>query len=60
LEDRLFFPSGVDPVALVFKRKALHDWTSHAADAFAYLAMMVDSSTPNFNRRISYPNIGIV
>jgi hypothetical protein len=27
----------------IFQRKPLHDWTSHAADAFAYLAMMLDN-----------------
>jgi hypothetical protein len=40
----------------VFKRKALHDWTSHAADAFAYLALTIDSGgDPAFDRKISYP-----
>jgi hypothetical protein len=42
----------------VFKRKALHDWTSHAADAFAYLALTLDSGTAGdaFHRTISYPS----
>jgi hypothetical protein len=44
----------------VFRRKPLHDWTSHAADAFAYLAMMVDSSSPSFTRKLVYPNLGLV
>jgi phage terminase large subunit len=47
----------------VFKRKALHDWTSHAADAFAYLALMVGSLSPKagFGGRINYrPLSGIV
>jgi hypothetical protein len=34
------------------KRKALHDWTSHAADAFAYLALTIDSGgDPAFHRK---------
>ena len=36
----------------VFKRKALHDWTSHAADAFAYLALTLKRFPPNLNRGI--------
>jgi hypothetical protein len=40
----------------VFRRKALHDWTSHAADAFAYLAMMLEGSRDRiFNRKLDYP-----
>jgi hypothetical protein len=41
----------------VFKRKALHDWTSHAADAFAYLALTIDSGPGDaFHRKIAYPH----
>lgn len=45
----------------VIKTKPLHDWTSHAADAFRYLAMTLDSKIVNtgFNRAISYPNQGV-
>jgi hypothetical protein len=43
----------------VFRRKPLHDWTSHAADAFAYLAMMCDSSAPNFSRKLVYPRSSV-
>jgi hypothetical protein len=40
----------------VFKRKALHDWTSHAADAFAYLALTIDSGAgETFHRKLVYP-----
>jgi hypothetical protein len=42
----------------------VHDWSSHAADAFRYLAMGLDiAATPrvkNFNRRIDYPPMGYV
>lgn len=43
------------------KPRPVHDWTSHAADAFRYLAMTMDSRVvqTGFNRRIDYPNIGI-
>jgi hypothetical protein len=41
----------------VFRRKALHDWTSHAADAFAYLSMVIDTSAhkADFEKPIIYP-----
>jgi phage terminase large subunit len=44
----------------VFRRKALHDWTSHAADAFAYLAMTIDSGAPaGFGRKLTYENLAL-
>ena len=39
----------------------LHDWTSHAADAFRYLAMTIDRRTADTgspHRRLVYPRIG--
>ena len=44
------------------KPNPVHDWTSHAADAFRYLAMTLDSTVSgrNFSRRLEYPNLGIV
>lgn len=30
-----------------FKQRPLHDWCSHAADAFRYLAVGIDKATPN-------------
>jgi hypothetical protein len=45
----------------VFRRKALHDWTSHAADAFAYMAMMLEGSRDRtFNRKLEYSNLSVV
>lgn len=40
------------------KPRPVHDWTSHAADAFRYLAMTLDSNIVNkgFNRKIAYPS----
>lgn len=46
----------------VFKNSPLHDWTSHAADAFRYLALGKprNASPGNFHRKIEYRNLGIV
>lgn len=42
------------------KPRPVHDWTSHAADAFRYLAMTLDRQidTTGFNRKIEYPDYG--
>ena len=42
------------------KPRPVHDWTSHAADAFRYLAMTIDSTIDpsGFNRKLSYPKVG--
>lgn len=42
------------------KPRPVHDWTSHAADAFRYLAMTLDTKIVNtgFNRQIVYPRQG--
>ena len=44
------------------KPNPVHDWSSHAADAFRYLAMTLDRtvSVRNFSRGLEYPNLGIV
>jgi hypothetical protein len=46
----------------VLRPSPVHDWTSHAADAFRYLAMTLDKKTApsGFYRRIEYPQIGVV
>jgi phage terminase large subunit len=39
----------------------VHDWTSHAADAFRYLALSLDRNAPRgFNRRLEYSTHGVV
>jgi hypothetical protein len=39
----------------------VHDWCSHAADAFRYLAMTLDrGAAGGFHRRIDYPPPGVV
>jgi phage terminase large subunit len=42
------------------KPTPVHDWTSHAADAFRYLAIALDRhvSRTSFNRKIIYPKTG--
>jgi phage terminase large subunit len=45
------------------KTKPVHDWTSHAADAFRYLTLGLASGPgpgSNFHRKISYDTRGIV
>ena len=41
----------------VFKSTPKHDWSSHGADAFRYLAVALDKhvSSKNFNRKLVYP-----
>ena len=46
-----------------FKPRPVHDWASHGADAFRYLAMTLDNWTgggQNFNRKLSYNTQGYV
>jgi hypothetical protein len=40
----------------------VHDWASHAADAFRYLAMTLDRKAvqTGFHRRIEYTRQGVV
>lgn len=52
----------VDPVtkAPILKGTPVHDWTSHAADSFRYLALGIDDKgiSSKFNRPIIYPKRG--
>lgn len=43
------------------KPRPVHDWASHAADAFRYLAITLDwrVEMSGFNRRIVYPKLGV-
>jgi hypothetical protein len=43
-----------------FRPRPLHDWTSHAADAFRYLAQGLRADEPGWGRPIAYSNRGIV
>lgn len=44
------------------KPRPVHDWASHPADAFRYLAMTLDRvvSGANFNRKLPPPQLGLV
>jgi hypothetical protein len=44
------------------KPRPVHDWTSHAADAFRYLAMALDHAVirKGFLRPLAYPQLGLV
>jgi phage terminase large subunit len=55
------YRSEYDEKLMALKPRPVHDWTSHAADAFRYLAMTLDSQIVNtgFNRTISYPRLGV-
>jgi len=45
----------------VLRPHPIHDWCSHAADAFRYLAMTLDRhAAAGFHRRIDYPPPGVV
>ncbi len=58
VDDKMHDPAGRP----VLKPQPVHDWTSHAADSFRYLAMTLDRkvSVTGFNRRIEYQDLGIV
>ncbi len=55
------YRSDYDETLRVLRPGPVHDWTSHAADAFRYLAMTIDRRTAatGFNRRLVYPRIGV-
>jgi hypothetical protein len=42
--------------------RPVHDWTSHAADSFRYLALTLDrkETQSGFYRRIEYSQLGVV
>jgi len=42
----------------VFRTRPLHDWTSHAADAFRYLAMGLDRISAGTPSKLSIPDYG--
>jgi phage terminase large subunit len=46
----------------VLRPRPVHDWTSHAADSFRYLALTLDrkAALSGFYRRIEYPQHGVV
>lgn len=55
------YRSAYDEKLKIFAAHPLHDYTSHAADAFRYLAMGFDQRVirGDFSRRINYPITGV-
>lgn len=43
-----------------FRATPVHDWSSHGADAFRYLAMAYNRSSPKAREPIKYPKLGII
>jgi hypothetical protein len=55
------YRSEYDDKLQTLKPRPVHDYTSHAADAFRYLAMTLDSvRKTNFSRTLNYPKSGII
>lgn len=55
------YRSEYDDKLQALKPRPVHDWASHAADAFRYLAMTLDTQIVNtgFNRPLNYPRMGV-
>jgi hypothetical protein len=51
-----------DDKRATLKPRPVHDWASHAADAFRYLAMALDHAVvrKGFSRPLVYPPLGLV
>ena len=49
-----------DEKTKVFRERPLHDWTSHSADAFRYLAMGIDSRARTSTPKLTIPSFGAV
>jgi len=57
-----FRPGGARAKAPLLKPHPVHDWSSHAADSFRYLALTLDRQATHsgFHRRIEYAQHGVV
>lgn len=55
------YQSEFDDKRKIFSSHPLHNWASHPADGFRYLAVGLDGHTrkSNFSRKIIYPRIGV-
>lgn len=62
LEALRLYRADYDDKLAVLRPRPVHDWCSHAADAFRYLALTLDrrTATTGFHRRIAYPEHGVV
>lgn len=61
IEAMRLYRSEYDDKLKALRPRPVHDWTSHAADSFRYLAMTLDRqvSVTGFNRQIEYPRMGL-
>ena len=57
IESLRMYQTEWDEKQRIFKSTPKHDWASHGADAFRYLAVALDKhvSSPSFNRKLVYP-----
>jgi hypothetical protein len=55
------YHSAYDERLKALRANPVHDWTSHAADAFRYAAMTLDNRADRarFTGKIEYPNVGV-
>jgi hypothetical protein len=72
LRNEIYCARGIDALKLyraqyddklqALRPRPVHDWTSHAADAFRCLALTLDRKATHsgFYRRIDYPQHGVV
>ena len=58
IEALKMYRADYDDKLKTLKPRPLHDWSSHSADAFRYLAMGLRDSTEK-PRPIAYPKLGI-
>jgi phage terminase large subunit len=55
------YRSEYDDTLRTLRAGPVHDWSSHAADAFRYLALSLDRNAPRgFHRRLEYSSHGVV
>ena len=56
------YRAAYDDKLQALRPQPVHDWTSHAADSFRYLALTLDRKTTQtgFYRRIEYSQLGVV
>jgi phage terminase large subunit len=56
IEALRLYRSAYDDRLQTLRARAVHDWTSHAADSFRYLALTLDARAQSgFHRRLEYP-----
>lgn len=61
IEALKMYRSEYDEKNKILRHQPVHDWASHAADAFRYLCVGLDGhvTKTNFNRKIIYPKMGL-